>query len=163
MAWGGFSTVHSCPSRFSSIPTQPFLKNFSKAHILSDALPIYRRLQSDDQDSVRLLTVEDLIVIAQQLTSPEVKELLLKQIRHSIADKSWRVRYMAATHFNQVRNVCTYYWERRWNIYLPQLAEAVGVDLVRDELIVQYVQLLKDNEAEVRTAASGQIPGEVIL
>ncbi|KAH0838309.1 armadillo-type protein [Lanmaoa asiatica] len=118
----------------------PLVKNLSKHHVLSDGLPVYRRLQSDDQDSVRLLTVEDLIVIAQQLTPPEVKEQLLKQIRHSVADKSWRVRYMAATHFNE-------------------LAEAVGAELVREELIGQYVQLLKDNEAEVRTAAAGQIPG----
>jgi hypothetical protein len=42
-----------------------------------------------------------------------------------------------------------------------QLAEAVGVELVREELIGQYVQLLKDNEAEVRTAAAGQIPGKI--
>ncbi|KAG5648000.1 hypothetical protein DXG03_007034 [Asterophora parasitica] len=109
-------------------------------HILSDGLPIYRRLQSDDQDSVRLLTVEDLIVLAQRMSPAEVKEQLLKQIRHSIGDKSWRVRYMAANHFNE-------------------LAEAVGLELVREELIGQYVQLLKDNEAEVRTAAAGQIPG----
>lgn len=57
----------------------------------------------DDQDSVRLLTVEDLIVIAQQLTPAEVEEQLLQQIRLSIGDKSWRVRYMAASHFNEVR------------------------------------------------------------
>jgi serine/threonine-protein phosphatase 2A regulatory subunit A len=44
-----------------------------------------------------------------------------------------------------------------------QLAEAVGVELVREELIGQYVQLLKDNEAEVRTAAAGQIPGELLV
>lgn len=31
--------------------------------------------------------------------------------------------------------------------------------MVREELIGHYLQLLKDNEAEVRTAASGQIPG----
>lgn len=30
---------------------------------------------------------------------------------------------------------------------------------MREELIGQYVQLLKDSEAEVRTAAAGQIPG----
>jgi serine/threonine-protein phosphatase 2A regulatory subunit A len=81
---------------------QPLVKNLSKQHVLSDGLPIYRRLQSDDQDSVRLLTVEDLITIAQQMSPAEVKEQLLKQIRHSIADKSWRVRYMAAQHFNEV-------------------------------------------------------------
>lgn len=78
------------------------MKKFSKQHVLSDGLPIYRKLQGDDQDSVRLLTVEDLIVIAQQLTPAEVKEQLLKQTKYSIGDKSWRVRYMAATHFNEV-------------------------------------------------------------
>lgn len=71
---------------------------------MSDGLPIYRRLQSDDQDSVRLLTVEDLIAIAKRLTPAEVKDQLLKQIRSSVSDKSWRVRYMAATHFNEVMN-----------------------------------------------------------
>jgi hypothetical protein len=45
---------------------------------------------------------------------------------------------------------------------LYQLSEAVGVELVREELVNHYVQLLKDNEAEVRTAAAGQIPGIVI-
>jgi serine/threonine-protein phosphatase 2A regulatory subunit A len=35
----------------------------------------------------------------------------------------------------------------------------MGSELVREELIGQYVQLLKDNEAEVRTAAAGQVPG----
>lgn len=118
----------------------PLLTHLEKQHILSDGLPIYRRLQSDDQDSVRLLTVEDLIVLAKRMSPAEVKEQLLKQIRHSIGDKSWRVRYMAANHFNE-------------------LSEAVGVELVREELIGQYVQLLKDNEAEVRSAAAGQIPG----
>jgi len=85
-----------------SLCLQAFVKDLSKPHVLSDGLSIYRRLQSDDQDSVRLLTVEDLVVIAQQLSPAEVKEQLLKQIRQSISDKSWRVRYMAANHFNGV-------------------------------------------------------------
>ena len=128
---------------------------------MSDGLPIYRRLEADDQDSVRLLTVEDLIVIAQQLTPAEVKEQLLKQIRHSISDKSWRVRYMATSHFNEVRwNEFAIYFTLFLNCPPNQLAEAIGTELVREELIGQYVQLLKDNEAEVRTAAAGQIPGE---
>ncbi|KIM43162.1 hypothetical protein M413DRAFT_443972 [Hebeloma cylindrosporum] len=118
----------------------PLLTHFSQPHILSDGLPIYRKLQQDEQDSVRLLTVEDLIVIAKRLSPAEIKEQLLRQIKQSIGDKSWRVRYMAANHFNE-------------------LSEALGVDLVREELIGQYVQLLKDNEAEVRSAAATQIPG----
>ena len=82
--------------------TQHFVRKLSKQHVLNEGLTIYRRLQSDDQDSVRLLTVEDLIAIAQQLSPAEVKEQLLKQIRQSMTDKSWRVRYMAALHFNEV-------------------------------------------------------------
>lgn len=78
------------------------LEHFSTQHIISDGLPIYRKLQQDDQDSVRLLTVEDLIVITKRLSPPEVKEQLLRQIKQSIGDKSWRVRYMAAQHFNEV-------------------------------------------------------------
>ena len=134
------------------------MKKFAKPHVLSDGLNIYRRLQADDQDSVRLLTVEVLIAIAEQMTPAEVKEQLLKQIRQTIADKSWRVRYTAASHFNEVCNV-----RNMLAVYPPltltQLAEVVGNELVREELIGHYVQLLKDNEAEVRTAAAGQIPG----
>ncbi|TEB35039.1 ARM repeat-containing protein [Coprinellus micaceus] len=118
----------------------PLLAHFAQHHLLSDGLPIYRRLQSDDQDSVRLLTIEDLIAIAKRISPAEVKEHLLKQIKQSIGDKSWRVRYMAATHFNE-------------------LAVAVGKDLVREELVGLFVNLLKDNEAEVRTAGASQIPG----
>ena len=74
----------------------------AKEHVLADALPMYRKLSSDDQDSVRLLTVEDLIAIAEQLEPAEVKEQLLTQIRASVQDKSWRVRYMVANHFVKV-------------------------------------------------------------
>ena len=38
----------------------------------------------------------------------------------------------------------------------------MGVEIVREELIGQYVQLLKDNEAEVRSAAATQIPGNSV-
>lgn len=81
---------------------KPLVKKFAKPHVLGDGLAIYRRLQLDDQDSVRLLTVEDLIAIAQSFSPVEVKEHLLKQIRQTVGDKSWRVRYMSASHFNEV-------------------------------------------------------------
>ena len=110
---------------------------------------------------MRLLTVEDLVVIAQQLSPGEVKEQLLKQIRQSVSDKAWRVRYMAANHFNAVSRLSFINSPSKLTCHI-QLSEAVGVELVREELVNHYVQLLKDNEAEVRTAASGQIPGIVI-
>lgn len=71
--------------------------------MIAEGLPIYRKLSSDDQDSVRLLTVEGLIAIAEQLKPAEVKEQLLPQIRQAVTDKSWRVRYMVANHFMKVR------------------------------------------------------------
>jgi hypothetical protein len=37
-----------------------------------------------------------------ELGGPEVKEQLLSQIRQSVQDKSWRVRYMVANHFVKV-------------------------------------------------------------
>lgn len=86
----------------SLISIQPLLGKFAQQHLLTDGLPIYRRLQSDDQDSVRLLTIEDLIAISKRISPAEVKEHLLKQVKQSVGDKSWRVRYMAATHFNEV-------------------------------------------------------------
>ena len=101
MAWGSLYRYSRFLPRLS-IRVQPLLSKFSAQHISSDGLPIYRRLQSDDQDSVRLLTIEDLIVIVQRMSPNEVKEQLLKPIRSSIGDKSWRVRYMVATHFNEV-------------------------------------------------------------
>jgi len=89
---------------------------------------------------VRLLTVEDLIVLATQFSPEEVEANLLEPLRRSATDKSWRVRYMIASHF-------------------VELAEAVGEEIVRSDMTDAFVQLLKDNEAEVRTAGSGQIPG----
>lgn len=81
---------------------QAFLVGMEKKDVLADGLPIYKRLAVDDQDSVRLLTVEDLIVIANHLTPEEVNIHLLQQLRQSASDKSWRVRYMIASHFVEV-------------------------------------------------------------
>lgn len=44
-----------------------------------------------------------------------------------------------------------------------QLSEAAGEEIVREELVSAFTLLLKDQEAEVRTAAAGQIPGEFSL
>lgn len=118
-----------------------FAKNLSKELVVSDVIPLYRKLSTDDQDSVRLLTVQDLIAIAEVLDNAETKTYLLASIRGAVWDKSWRVRYMVADHF-------------------VKLASAVGEDVVRDDLVPAFVALLKDNEAEVRTAGAGQIPGE---
>jgi len=118
----------------------PFSKTQPKAALLSEVIPVFKKLSTDDQDSVRLLTVEALISIAEALDDEECKTHLGATMKAMVTDKSWRVRYMVADHF-------------------VRLATAAGEDIVRDELVMAFVGLLKDNEAEVRTAAAGQIPG----
>lgn len=71
-------------------------------------IPLYRKLSSDDQDSVRLLTAQDLIAIAGILDHEETKSYLLPSIRSAVSDKSWRVRYMVADHFVEVNNFDIY-------------------------------------------------------
>lgn len=93
---------HSNQLSFISAP-KPFAKNLTKELIISDIIPLYRKLSSDDQDSVRLLTVQDLIAIAESLDHEESKNYLLPSIRSAVQDKSWRVRYMVADHFVKVR------------------------------------------------------------
>lgn len=121
----------------------PLAKTFTSQHqlLLSEIVPLYKKLAADDQDSVRLLTIPDLIAIAEQLSPAELKAELAVQTNASYTDKSWRVRYMLADHF-------------------VELATAVGPDMVREEMVKAFVELLGDNEAEVRTAAAGQVPGE---
>jgi serine/threonine-protein phosphatase 2A regulatory subunit A len=82
-----------------------------------------------------------MIAIAEALQDEECKNYLGGTMKSLVSDRSWRVRYMVGDHF-------------------VKLAKAAGQDIVREELVTAYVALLKDNEAEVRTAAAGQIPGE---
>jgi serine/threonine-protein phosphatase 2A regulatory subunit A len=49
-----------------------------------------------------MLTVEDMMAIAQQLSNEENKIHILQVLREMISDKSWRVRYMVAEHFVKV-------------------------------------------------------------
>ncbi len=42
---------------------------------------------------------------------------------------------------------------------LHQLAQALGVEITRGELLNGFVRLLKDTEAEVRTAAASKVTG----
>ena len=78
-------------------------KEISKEHIISDIIPTFIKLSQDEQDSVRVLTVEDLISIAETLSLDEIKTYLLTPLRSMVSDKSWRVRYMIAENFVRVR------------------------------------------------------------
>lgn len=104
---------------------------------------MFKTLAADDQDSVRLLTVQVLIAVAKVL-GKDCKSYILEPLKNLSSDKSWRVRYMIADKFTT-------------------LAQVVGDEIIKEELISTFVHVLKDNEAEVRTAACTQLPGKRLL
>jgi serine/threonine-protein phosphatase 2A regulatory subunit A len=68
-------------------------------------MPCLLKLTKDDQDSVRLLTVDSLLQTTSLLTPEENKQHLLSTLKSLGQDKSWRVRFMVATHFAEVSRV----------------------------------------------------------
>lgn len=80
-----------------------FSKELTQQQLISHLLPLFLRLTNDDQDTVRLLTVEDLVQIAKMVSQEEARQYLLAPLKSLGQDRSWRVRYMVATHFNEVR------------------------------------------------------------
>ncbi|KAF2721238.1 MgPP2AregA, protein phosphatase 2A regulatory alpha sub-unit [Polychaeton citri CBS 116435] len=119
-----------------------FVKSMPAAIVIEEMIPLFQHLAADDQDSVRLLTVEVLIAIAEAVPKEQQSShgVLLTALRSLIEDKSWRVRYMVADRFEK-------------------LAKAVDEEVVARDLVPAFVKLLKDTEAEVRSAIAGQIPG----
>ncbi|KAL1995603.1 hypothetical protein VTN49DRAFT_1790 [Thermomyces lanuginosus] len=118
-----------------------FTKELTTPIIIEEVIPLFQYLASDDQDSVRLLSVPILISIAEEIPKEQQSShgVLLTTLRNLFEDKSWRVRYMVADKFEGI-------------------AKAVHEEVVTRDLVPAFVKLLKDNEAEVRTAIAGQIP-----
>ncbi|KAK2753656.1 Polyamine N-acetyltransferase 1 [Onygenales sp. PD_40] len=119
-----------------------FIKEMSTPVIIDEMIPLFQYLANDDQDSVRLLTVDILISIAEEIPKEQQSShgVLLTALRSLFEDKSWRVRYMVADRFEKI-------------------AKAVDDEVLNRDLVPAFVKLLKDTEAEVRTAIAGQIPG----
>ncbi|KAI6779558.1 Protein phosphatase PP2A regulatory subunit A-like protein [Emericellopsis cladophorae] len=119
-----------------------FVREMPPNIVVDEMIPLFQHLVSDDQDSVRLLTVETLIAIAESVPKDQQSShgVLLTSLRNLMEDKSWRVRYMIADRFEKI-------------------AKAVDDEVVSRDLVPAFVKLLKDTEAEVRTAIAGQIPG----
>lgn len=119
-----------------------FVKEMPATIVIEQMIPLFQHLARDDQDSVRLITVDILIAIAEVVPKEQQSShgVLLSALRSLFEDKSWRVRYMVADRFEKI-------------------AKAVDDEVVSRDLVPAFVKLLKDAEAEVRTAIAGQIPG----
>lgn len=100
---------------------------------------MFQALVTDDQDSVRLLSVDVVIELAKVGHSAS-KPLLVDRALDLLNDKSWRVRYQATDRFEALVNA----------LQSPE-------DMPR--FIECFVRLSKDPEAEVRSALPKQIVG----
>lgn len=81
-----------------------FVKEMDSPVIIDEMIPLFQYLAGDDQDSVRLLTVDILISIAEKIPKDQQPShgVLLTSLRSLFEDKSWRVRYMVADRFEKV-------------------------------------------------------------
>ena len=139
-----------------------FVKEMPPKVVLDEMIPHFQHLASDDQDSVRLLTVEILIAIAEVIPKNQQTShgTLLTALRSLFEDKSWRVRYMVADRFEKVRLSHPWTINIKADITTTQIAKAVDEETLTRDLVPAFVKMLKDTEAEVRTAIAGQIPGK---
>lgn len=89
-----------------------FVKEMPPETVIDEMIPLFNHLAKDDQDSVRLLTVEILIAIAEVVPKEQQSShgVLLAALRNLFEDKSWRVRYMVADRFEKVSATSLIYY-----------------------------------------------------
>jgi serine/threonine-protein phosphatase 2A regulatory subunit A len=102
-----------------------------------DLVQLLCTLAQDEQDSVRLLTVDSVIQLSKKPI--DFKQSLLPSLKSLCYDASWRVRYMIADKL----------------VTIAQVVPEDMMELLKDV----FLHLLKDSESEVRTAVCAQIPG----
>ncbi|CAM9427017.1 unnamed protein product [Ectocarpus sp. 12 AP-2014] len=116
--------------------------------LLSDVVPVFEALASDDQDNVRLLAVEQAGKVAKALVDQQLEDEcaphIVPVIKRAVEDRSWRVRCAMARGF-------------------ANAADAVGPKLTTVELLPCLTSLLQDHETEVRAAMIKDIASFVDL
>ena len=70
----------------------------------TDVLPLFNELAKDDQDSVRLLAVENAMAISTAIGIDEAQIHVLPLVKACAIDKSWRVRHTVAKDFAPLIN-----------------------------------------------------------
>ncbi|CAK9057925.1 unnamed protein product, partial [Durusdinium trenchii] len=103
--------------------------------LLTDLIGVYKQLsQEDTQDTIRVACVHATLVIAKMLNADENRQHTVTVIKEAAEDRSWRVRLTVAKNFDQ-------------------LCQAFGPELTAQKLMQPFIQLMKDNEQEVRKEA----------
>jgi serine/threonine-protein phosphatase 2A regulatory subunit A len=103
-----------------------------------ELLESFKRLAVDDQDSVRLVAIENCTALCAKLTVADNRAAVLPMVKAWANDKSWRVRCSVARE------------------YAVLSASMGGLDAVYD-LLPGCVRLLHDPEGEVRASAAKNV------
>lgn len=73
-----------------------------KHYMMEEILPLFNTLAADDQDSVRLLAIENCRQLAKLMTEDENQATVLTLVKSCAEDKSWKVRHNVAKEFYPV-------------------------------------------------------------
>jgi serine/threonine-protein phosphatase 2A regulatory subunit A len=74
----------------------------ASASVLDTLLSLFDKLAADDQDSVRVQTVDNCIALAQVLPPEGQASRILPAVRRAAEDESWRVRWSIANKFHEL-------------------------------------------------------------
>jgi len=116
-----------------------FIPVVDKDVVKDEIIHFVNTMSSDNQDSVRLLSIETCISLAKVLDFEENQTLTRPIFIASVTDLSWRVRYMVALRYYDAARLLN-----------PDYDE---------ELVNHFLNLLKDTEPEVRKATATNIAG----
>lgn len=98
----------------------------------------FNKLASDDQDSVRIQAVKICITFAENLPIEVKTSQVLPVVIAIGSDRAWRVR-----------------WSLACNIY--EISRALGDQMTNNTIFECFDNLLRDSEAEVRSAAAKNV------
>mmetsp|Transcript_53602 Transcript_53602/g.123223 ORF Transcript_53602/g.123223 Transcript_53602/m.123223 type:complete len:595 (-) Transcript_53602:91-1875(-) len=127
--------------RAAAIRLSELAKELSAALIEEDLLPLHRTLLADEQESVRVNALRGCASVCSRISAPTQRELLEKDFKKCVQDKSWRVRIACAEVISDVAKVCS------------------GSPECASSLQGLYESLQLDHEPEVRVAAALKAAG----
>ncbi len=134
----------------------PLAKMSGKDNTEKVLLPVFNTLCRDDQDSVRLLSLEAAPILGSLFDSASNAKYLLPGIKLCATDRSWRVRFMIAEQICAIAKCFSQQVPPNARAVLPFPSSDGGglldAQVVTEELVPLFVRLLRDGEAEVRTA-----------
>ncbi|XP_065322764.1 serine/threonine-protein phosphatase 2A 65 kDa regulatory subunit A alpha isoform-like [Gordionus sp. m RMFG-2023] len=137
-----------------------FAKVIEPEFLTTDIIPILTALSQDDQDSVRLLTVEPSLVVAGLLSPADRDKLVVPLLKQACDDKSWRVRYVAADKITDIQKALSGFpISGAETGSKPKGSEECHINASSglNSITPLFLNLIKDGETEVRASATNQI------